>query len=146
MITFLLLSIKVNANVLIQSPPFALITICHPIFFSFIASLDSISLPNKVFEALAYPSWHSAMIEEIDALTDNGTWDLVRLPAGKKAIGCRWVFTIKVNLNELIARLKVNLVAKGYAHTYGVDYSKTFSSVAKLTSIQLFLSLAATHG
>ena len=42
-------------------------------FFSFIASLDSISLPNKVFEALTYPSWHSAMIEEIDALTDNGT-------------------------------------------------------------------------
>ena len=41
---------------------------------SFIASLDSISLPNKVFEALARPGWHSAMIEEMDALTDNGTW------------------------------------------------------------------------
>ena len=56
---------------------------------SFIASLDSISLPNKFFEALAHPGWRSAMIEEMDALIDNGTWDLVRLPAGKKAIGCR---------------------------------------------------------
>ena len=56
---------------------------------SFIASLDSISLSNKVSEALAHPSWHSAMIEEIDALTDNGIWDLVRLPAGKKVIRCR---------------------------------------------------------
>ena len=113
---------------------------------SFIASFDSISLPNKVSETLAHPSWCSAMIEEMDALTDNGTWDLVRLLVGKKAIGCRWVFTVKVNLDGSIARLKARLVAKGYAQTYGVDYSDTFSSVAKLTSIQLFISLAATHG
>ena len=55
---------------------------------SFIASLDSISLPNTVHEALSHPGWHSAMIEEMQALDDNGTWNLVRLPAGKKAIGC----------------------------------------------------------
>ena len=70
---------------------------------SFIASLDSISLPNKVFKALAHPSWRSAMIEEMDALTDNGTWDLVRLPTGKKVIGYRWVFTMKVNPDGSIA-------------------------------------------
>ena len=64
---------------------------------SFIAFLDSISLPNKVFEALAHPGWRSAMIEEMDVLIDNGTWDLVRLPVGKKAIGFRWVFIVKVN-------------------------------------------------
>ena len=105
---------------------------------SFIASLDSISLPHKVSEALAHPGWHSAMIEEMDALIDNGTWDLVRLPAEKKAIGCRCVFTVKVNLDGSIARLKARLVAKGYAQTYEVDYSYTFSPVAKLTSIRLF--------
>ena len=43
-------------------------------------------------------------------------------------------------------RLKARLVAEGYAQTYGVDYFDTFSLVAKLTSIQLFISLAATHG
>ena len=31
---------------------------------SFIASLDSISLPNTVCEALSHPSWRSAMMEE----------------------------------------------------------------------------------
>ena len=35
--------------------------------------MDSISLPNKVSEALAHPGWRSAMIEEMDALTANGT-------------------------------------------------------------------------
>ena len=53
---------------------------------------------------------------------------------------------MKVNLDESIAWLKARLVAKGYAQTYGVDYSDTFSPVAKLTSFQLFISLAATHG
>ena len=69
------------------------------------------SLLNKVSEALAYLGWRSAMIEEMDTLTDYGTWDLVCLPVGKKAIGCQWVFTVKVNLHGSIARLKARLVA-----------------------------------
>ena len=56
---------------------------------SFIASLDSILLPNTFQEALSHPGWRSAMIEEMDALNGNGTWNLVHLPTGKKAIGCR---------------------------------------------------------
>ena len=36
-------------------------------------------------------------------------------------------------------------MAKGYAKTYGVDYSDTFSPVAKMTSVRLFISLAASY-
>ena len=36
-------------------------------------------------------------------------------------------------------------MAKGYAQTYDVDYFDTFSPVAKITSGQLFISLAATY-
>ena len=70
----------------------------------------------------------------------------MRLLAEKKAIGCRWVFIVKVNPDGSIARLKARLIAKGYAQTYGVDYSDTFFPVAKLSFIRLFISLAATHG
>ena len=85
------------------------------------------------------------MVKEMQALDDSGTWNLVQLPAGKKAIGCHWVFAVKVNPDGLAARLKAQLVAKGYAQTYGVDYSDTFSHVAKMTYVQLFISLDATY-
>ena len=81
----------------------------------------------------------------MQALDDNGMWDLVPLPSSKKAIGCRWMFAIKFNLDGPVARLKARLVAKGYAQNYGVEDSDTFSPVAKLTSSRLFISLVASY-
>ena len=82
---------------------------------SFIASLDSISIPKTIHEAISHPHWHNAMIEEMNALDDNGTWNLVKLSQGKQVIGCKWVFTVKVNPDGSVARLKARLVAKRYA-------------------------------
>ena len=48
----------------------------------------------------------------MQALDDNGTWDLVSLPTRKKDIGCRLVFVAKFNHDGSIARLKVRFVAK----------------------------------
>nr|GEY97948.1 cysteine-rich RLK (receptor-like protein kinase) 8 [Tanacetum cinerariifolium] len=112
---------------------------------AFVANLDSILVPNTVGEALAHSGWRAAMIEEMNALDHNGTWALVDLPVHKKAIGCKWVFSVKMNPDGSIARLKARLVAKGYAQTYGIDYSETFLPVAKISSIRLFISLAATY-
>ena len=44
-----------------------------------------------------------------------------------------------------MARLKARLVVKVYAHTYGVDYSDTFSPVARLASIRLIISIVASQ-
>ena len=68
------------------------------------------------------------------------------LPTGKKTIGCCWLFVVKFNPDGSVGRLKAHLIAKGYAQTYGVDYSNTFSLVAKMTYVRLFISLATNHG
>lgn len=54
------------------------------------------------------------MNKEIDALRQNETWELVDLPKGKKAIGCKWVFKVKLKANGELERCKARLVAKGY--------------------------------
>ncbi|XP_031101322.1 uncharacterized protein LOC116005171 [Ipomoea triloba] len=75
--------------------------------------------------------WKKAMEEEMAALKENQTWDLIHLLNGKTSIGCAWVYMVKTNPDGSISWLKARFVAKGYAQTYGVDYTKTFSPMAK---------------
>ncbi|KAK3003550.1 hypothetical protein RJ639_019485 [Escallonia herrerae] len=62
---------------------------------------DSVSIPKTMKEALSHPGWHNAMLEEIQALDDNHTWDLVNLPEGKKAVGCKLMELITLTLSLL---------------------------------------------
>jgi hypothetical protein len=109
----------------------------------FVHVLSSIQVPAGIQEALSDPKWTQAINEEMGALLKNDTWTLVPLPEGEKAVGCKWVFSIKHKADGSIERYKARLVAKGYTQTYGVDYQDTFSPVAKLSTIRISLSLAA---
>ncbi|PNX77125.1 retrovirus-related Pol polyprotein from transposon TNT 1-94 [Trifolium pratense] len=113
---------------------------CHS---AFVSALSSITIPKNVQEALSHPGWRQAMIDEMTALESNSTWTLVPHPTGKSTVGCRWVFTVKVGPDGQVDRLKARLVAKGYTQIYGLDYGDTFSPVAKMASVRLFLSMAA---
>ena len=52
-------------------------------------ALASLQEPQTFREDSSNPSWQQAMKEELDALHKTGTWDLVDLPSGKIAIGCK---------------------------------------------------------
>jgi hypothetical protein len=64
------------------------------------------------------------------------------LPPGRKAVGYKWVFKLKLNPDNSIARYKARLVAKGYSQVPGQDFTETTSPVARLASYRALLSLA----
>ncbi|CAL8132821.1 unnamed protein product [Prunus armeniaca] len=108
-----------------------------------IEQLDSLSTPSSVEEALMDPNWKQAMSDEMQALQKNSTWKLVPLPSGKRTVGCRWIYTIKLKADGSIERYTARLVAKGYTQRYGVDYQETFALVAKINTVRILISLAA---
>lgn len=107
--------------------------------------LDTILIPKNVQEATKDDRWKRAMNEEMKALQENQTWELVDLPKGKKTVGCRWIYTIKLDSDGNIDRFKARLVAKGYTQKYGIDYGDTFAPVAKINTIRILVSIAANE-
>ena len=64
-------------------------------------------------------------------------WDLVPLPEGREAIGCKWVFKVKYDSNGKVERFKGCL---GYSQRYGIDFEETFAPVVRSSSIRVLLA------
>ena len=90
--------------------------------------------------------WHEAMEKEMDAMKDHGVWKLVDLPEGRKAIGVKWVFKVKVKEDGSIERFKARLTAKGFAQRAGEDYGDIYAPTGKSTTSRAFLATAAVKG
>ncbi|KAK7340666.1 hypothetical protein VNO77_21375 [Canavalia gladiata] len=82
--------------------------------------------------------WKLAMIEEMNSLISNQTWELAELPMGKKALHNKWVYRVKEDYDGS-KRYKARLVVKGFQQKEGVDYTEIFAPVVKLNTIRSLL-------
>jgi ATP-binding cassette subfamily B (MDR/TAP) protein 1 len=99
---------------------------------------------DEAMESDEKKKWLDAMQDEMKSLHDNHTFDLVKLPKGKKALENRWIFRVKQESTSTSPRYKARLVVKGFRQRKGVDFIVIFSPVVKMSSIITVLSLAAT--
>ena len=91
-------------------------------FRAFINTITKDFIPQTYSEAKGHKVWIDSMGVEIGAMTRTATWSITTLPPDKKAIGCKWVNTIKYNADGTIERPKSRLVAKGFTQQEGLDY------------------------
>ena len=122
--------------------------VCIPIVDGIECALNTSSTiePKTLAEALRRPDgdkYLASAVDEVKAHLENGTWSLVRLPRGKRAIGSRWVFKIKRKADGSIDKYKGRIVAKGYAQREGIDYTETFAPTARFGALRTVLALAA---
>nr|AAF65309.1 reverse transcriptase [Picea glauca] len=85
--------------------------------------------------------WKKPMVEEMDSLDKNESWDIVELLARRKSVGRKWLFKKKFNVEGKVEKYKARLVEKGYSQVEGIEFGEIFSPVAKLTSIRFLLSI-----
>ncbi|CAI7734823.1 unnamed protein product [Closterium sp. NIES-53] len=117
--------------------------------FAFFSQVEMPGEPATLKEALESSDaeeWKKAMESELKSIEENGTWELVELPEGRKAITSKWLFKIKSDSDGKIERYKSRLVAKGYQKKEKVDYKELFAPMVKSTTLRTLLAGATVKG
>ena len=82
------------------------------------------------------------MLEEMKAIEENETWQLVDPPPGCCLISLKWVYKVKRDELGAIVKHKARLVARGFVQREGIDFEEVFALVARIESVCLLLALA----
>ncbi|QRW18715.1 Retrovirus-related Pol polyprotein from transposon TNT 1-94 [Rhizoctonia solani] len=96
-------------------------------------------------EALAGPQalkWWKAMQNEVNTFDKLDTTKLTELPYKRKAMGNKWVLTLKQDENGEPVCYKAQLVVQGFSQQPGINFDKTFAPVVQLDSICTLVLLA----
>jgi hypothetical protein len=105
-------------------------------------------IPKHIGEALSSPQkeyWKQAMQEELDAIEECDTYEVVRRPEGAKVIPLIWVYALKTDEFGDVIRFKARLVAQGCKQVEGVDCDQTFAPVSTHACRRVLLNIAAAE-
>ena len=108
--------------------------------YAYMIKVAEIRESESYAETTQAAKWREAREEEMHALPENETLNLVGLPKGIKTIGCRWVYKVKCNVDNSSNKEKAQLVAKGYTQMYDIDYDESFTPITKMTMVRMVLA------
>ncbi|MCO5606886.1 hypothetical protein L7F22_061077 [Adiantum nelumboides] len=104
------------------------------------------ALPLSVHDAFASSEskeWHAAILDELQALEEANTWELVPPPEHHNIVSCKWLLKKKYHPNGSTDRYKARLVARGFTQQEGVDYFDTYLPVQVMSAFRVLIALAA---
>jgi hypothetical protein len=94
----------------------------------------------------SWPEWERSMLEEVNSLKQNKTWELVDPPRNRRVLSGKWVFKLKRGSHGEVIRHKSRWVVRGFTQEEGVDYDETFASVVKPMSYKALFAIGAALG
>nr|GFC86716.1 retrovirus-related Pol polyprotein from transposon TNT 1-94 [Tanacetum cinerariifolium] len=97
---------------------------------------------SSLHEAMADSAWIESMHEELHQFDRLDVWELVDRPLCTNVINLKWLWKNKRDEENTAIQNKSRLVAKGYAQKEGVDFKESFTAVARLESVRLFIAYA----
>ncbi|KAJ5473962.1 hypothetical protein N7475_003528 [Penicillium sp. IBT 31633x] len=87
--------------------------------------------------------WERAMLDEVNSLNQNKTWELVDPPKNRRILSGKWVYKLKRGPHGEVIRYKSRWVVRGFTQEEGIDYDETFASVVKPMSYKALFAIAA---
>ncbi|GJZ18452.1 retrovirus-related pol polyprotein from transposon TNT 1-94 [Tanacetum coccineum] len=108
-------------------------------FDDFLTSVE----PKNFKEAMIEPSWIDAMQEEIHEFKRLQDWELVSCPNKVMLIKLKWIYKVKTNEFGKVLKNKARLVTQGFKQEEGIDFEESFTPVARIEAIRIFVANAA---
>ena len=90
--------------------------------------------------------WQAAEDSEMLSLLSKQVFKVVDRTRGMRTMKTKWVYKTKRDSEGRVTKHKARLVAKGFLQRYGIDYTETFSPVARFSSIRTVIALAVQLG
>jgi len=99
-----------NRQLLQPTVHYVVSSFVKPKFQTFLSAVISSCDHASFQEVLQDPKWCTAMNLELGAMEENGTWCIIDLPPGRKAIRYKWIFKTNYHSYASIDKHKARLV------------------------------------
>nr|GEU40023.1 retrovirus-related Pol polyprotein from transposon TNT 1-94 [Tanacetum cinerariifolium] len=81
--------------------------------------------------------------EELHQFDRLKVWELINKYFGKTRINLKWLWKNKKDEDQTVICNKARLVARGYAKEEGIDFEESFTPVARLEAVRIFVAYVA---
>nr|GEU49643.1 retrovirus-related Pol polyprotein from transposon TNT 1-94 [Tanacetum cinerariifolium] len=99
--------------------------------------------PSNVKEAMKVLTWIESMQEELLQFKRLNVYVLVPTPDNIKPLTLKWLFKNKHDEKNTVIQNKTRLVVRGYRQEERIDFKESFSLVARVEAIRIFLAYVA---